>query len=210
MKCTGCNQPVRPVMASDIDGTLGQYHQHFLRFASEWFGTTFSLDYDGMRDLNEWMGVSKADYRACKLAYRQGGMKRVMPTYPGATAILERAIPAEFWLTTTRPYMRLDNVDPDTREWCRRNDISYDGLIYDENKYDRLVEIVGAERVVGVLEDLPKLYDRAEELGLNPILIGRQHNSYAIHGRQWAASLYAAAELLANRVERWYKAHDNT
>lgn len=207
MKCTGCNQPIRPVIASDIDGTLGQYHDHFLRFASKWFGTHFGLGYDGLCELYEWMGVSQQDYRACKLAYRQGGMKRIMPPYPGYDRIIGLREQSELWLTTTRPYLRLDNVDPDTREWCSRNGVAYSGLIYDDDKYKRLAEIVGEDRVVGVLEDLPELYDRAEDLGLNPILILRPHNSHAIRGRQWAGSLYAAAELLANRVERWYKAH---
>jgi hypothetical protein len=49
--------------------------------------------------------------------------------------------------------MRLDNVDPDTREWLRRHKIPYDHLLYDEKKYRTLSAIVDADRVVAVLDD---------------------------------------------------------
>jgi hypothetical protein len=47
-----------------------------------------------------------------------------------------RAEGAEVWLTTTRPHDRFDRVDPDTREWCRRNGINFDGLLYDGDKME--------------------------------------------------------------------------
>lgn len=212
MLCTDCNQPVKPVVAIDIDGTLGQYHDHFLTFAEGWFGKRFDRDYNGFSKLGDWMGVTPNDYRACKLAYRQGGLKRTMPVYPAATDLVSvlRKAGAEVWLTTTRPYLRLDNVDPDTREWCRRQGIVYDGLIYDDDKYQRLGDIVGPERVVGVLEDLPNLYDRALDVGLNPILIRRQHNSYLGSGyKEEAKNLTQAMLMLCDRVNGWRKASGN-
>jgi hypothetical protein len=105
-------------------------------------------------------------------------MKRTMPPYGDARWFLQRLREDgfEIWLTTTRPYLRLDNVDPDTREWLRRQDMTYDGLLYDEDKYRRLIDIVGLERIVLVIEDLADKYDRAEELGLPVVLINRPHN----------------------------------
>jgi hypothetical protein len=207
LRCTDCNQPIKPVVAVDIDGTLGKYHDHFLDFAEGWFGHPFSHDYKGYEELSDFMQVTRVDYRACKLAYRQGGMKRTMPPYDHAARLVEalREEGAEVWLTTTRPYMRLDNVDPDTREWCSRMGITYDGLIYDDDKYSRLADIVGPQRVVGVLEDLPNLYNRAVELGLNPLLIRRLHNSYLGTGhKEEVFDLEQAHMKLAERVRGWY------
>jgi hypothetical protein len=177
MLCSKCNTEVKPVVAIDIDGTLGQYHPHFLSFAMGYFNRSYD-DYTGVGSLAEHMKVTKEEYRQCKLAYRLGGLKRTMPTYLGAQLLCDavRLCGAELWVTTTRPYLRLDNTDPDTREWLNRNDFTYDGLLYDEDKYAILLDIVGKGRIVAVVEDDADCYDRAEELGLNPILVQRRHN----------------------------------
>lgn len=215
MRCTDCHKPLRPVVAVDIDGTLGQYHQHFLTFAEGWLGRYVDPRYDGSVDLAMWLGVSKDIYRQVKLAYRQGGMKRTMPPYEGVLDLTSALVLAgcELWITTTRPYMRLDNVDPDTREWLRRNvgemGVHYDGLIYDEDKYARLVEIVGPDRVVGVVEDLPEQFARALNLGLGPLMIKRQHNEFmwnALAHEEKAATLNIAGDKLTQRIRGWLDA----
>lgn len=152
---------VKPVVALDIDGTLGDYHGHFLRFAEGWIGRPMpdpQQNTDGV-PLYKWMGVSKSTYRECKLAYRQGGLKRNMPVYEGASELTRymRRKGAEVWICTTRPYLRLDNIDPDTRHWLRRNGIQYDGVIFGEHKYRQLRDLVGAARVALVVDDLPEM-----------------------------------------------------
>lgn len=156
-----------PVAALDIDGTLGDYHRHFLEFAEKWIGRPMPDPADinpGMR-LHRFMRVPLATYRECKLAFRQSGLKRWMPVYPGAhslTADLRRA-GAEVWICTTRPYLRLDNIDPDTREWLRRAGILYDAVLFGEDKYEELKRQAG-DRVALVLEDLPELWEKARRL----------------------------------------------
>jgi phosphoglycolate phosphatase-like HAD superfamily hydrolase len=174
----------KPVVALDIDGTLGDYHAWFLQFAEMWFGKPMppaDKNTDGV-PLYRWMGVSKAKYRECKLAYRQGGLKRGMPCYPGA-ADLSRSIRkagGEVWICTTRPYLRLDNIDPDTRHWLRRNGIQYDGVLWGHNKYRDLVRIVGADRVVAVLDDLPELLTQSGQVGAGvAILRDQPYNRFA-------------------------------
>lgn len=212
MLCSDCKRPMKPVVAWDIDGTLGDYHGHLLTFSENWLGTTpspgWSLSYDGSTDLATFMDLDKATYRQIKLAYRQGGMKRTMPPFMNAAYAVQQCqeAGAEVWITTTRPYMRLDNIDPDTQEWLRRNDIHYDGLIYDEEKYKRLCDIVDPERIVGVVEDLPDLYDEAEALGLRPIQYGTRYNR-AVPRPTRAATLAWAAAHLANRIQEWKDHH---
>jgi len=176
----------KPVVALDIDGTLGDYHKHFLWFAEQWLGTKMPSPVDinpGLR-LSEFMGVSHDVYRECKLAYRQGGLKRFMPAYPYA-AELTRAIRnegAEVWICTTRPYLRLDNIDPDTREWLRRNMIAYDAVIFEgvqngddhPTKYEDLVRQVGFNRIVAAVDDLTEQVRDAIAWGIQKVYLRDQ------------------------------------
>jgi len=168
------------VVAIDIDGTLGDYHTHFLRFAQDWYGRPMPdpEDINPGLPLHKFMGTSKATYRKCKLAYRQGGLKRSMPCYYGAKDITEalRRAGAEVWICTTRPYLRLDNIDPDTRHWLRRNGIQYDAVLWGEHKYRDLVKQVDRERIVGVLDDLPAMLDQANSLGLRTLIRDQPYN----------------------------------
>ncbi len=172
----------KPIVALDIDGTLGDYHGHFLRFAEQWYGRSMPRpdDINPGLPLHKFMQTSKSTYRQCKLAYRQGGLKRSMPIYPGA-AELTRSIRkngGEVWICTTRPFLRLDNIDPDTRHWIRRNGIQSDGAIFGEHKYRDLAKVVGAERVVGILDDLPEMCEIASSLGMTAYLKDQPYNRH--------------------------------
>lgn len=175
---------VRPVVALDIDGTLGDYHSHFINFARGWTGRDLPSpeSINPGIPLHRHLGMSKATYRQCKLAYRQGGMKRSMPAYPLASELTRqlRRNGADVWICTTRPYLRLDTIDPDTRHWLRRNGIQFDGILYGEHKYSDLTKIVGRDRVIGVLDDLPEVLDRARALGLECYLRDQPYNRYRI------------------------------
>lgn len=153
-----------PIVALDIDGTLGDYHGHFLRFAEEWLDKRMppSNEINPGLPLHQFMGIPKHVYRDVKLAYRQGGLKRTMPAYDGASS-LTKAIQsrgAQIWICTTRPYLRLDNIDPDTREWLRRNDIRFNAVLFGEDKYQELDRQAG-HRVAAIVDDLPEMCEEA-------------------------------------------------
>lgn len=174
---------LRPVVALDIDGTLGNWHDDFLEFAWRWLYGVKKMApehwymYEGGA-LDYHMAVTKQEYRAVKLAYRQSGLKRDMHVFPGAVELVRavRNTGAEVWVCTTRPYLRLDNIDPDTREWLDRNDLVVDGVVYGEHKYRDLCELVGVERIVGALDDLPEMVLQAQAQGVSAMLIQRHHN----------------------------------
>lgn len=188
----------KPVLALDIDGSLGDYHGHFLDFAKRYFGRKMPDPTDINRGFPLWqhMEVTLAEYREAKLAYRQGGFKRWMPAYDGASALTQnaRAAGAEVWICTTRPYLRLDNIDPDTREWLRRNSIEYDAVLFDDRsrdggKYVELTRQVGTSRIVGVLDDLPESLTEAAGNGINQIWMRDQ--PYNQHFQpKWADRVY--------------------
>lgn len=169
------------IVALDIDGTLGDWHSHFLRFAEEWTGKTMPKPSDinpGMR-LHKFMKVSLREYRECKLAFRQSGLKRSMPAYAGASLLTQRIreMGGEVWLCTTRPYLRLDNIDPDTREWIRRNDIRYDAVLFGDDKYRELKRQAG-RRVGAVFDDLYEMCDKAVALGFTAYIRDQPYNRY--------------------------------
>ena len=201
----------KPVVAIDIDGTLGDYHTHFLRFAEAWYGRPMPDpgDINPGLPLHRFMRTSKATYRQCKLAYRQGGLERSMPAYPGASELTKalRKAGAEVWLCTTRPYLKLDTQSPNTVHWLRRNKIQFDHMLSGPHKYRDLVKSVGARRIVAVLDDLPEMYRQASDLGLAAILRDQPYNKHLILANR-AYDLYEAKQLIDNNIELWRK-HDH-
>lgn len=208
MLCTECSEVVKPIVCLDIDGTLGEYHRHLLEFMHKYFGHSLQTGWTGAGNWEDYLGLTQEQYREAKLAFRQGGMKRTMPLIPGADSLprVAKALGAEVWITTTRPWMRLDSVDPDTREWLRRNGIEYDHLLYDEHKYPRLAEIVDAERVVFVLDDLPEMVREALEVFKwdAVYLLRRQHNFSAdIPERRIVQNIHEAERQMVYNINQW-------
>lgn len=168
----------KPVFGIDVDGTMGKYHDHFRWFAEQYIGKPLNRDaYDGSVSFAKHLGIGKAKYREVKLAYRQSGLKRAMPAYGGAdlmTRELRRA-GAEVAICSTRPYLHLSNIEPDLREWLKRNRIQYDDIILGEHKYRELKRGYNG-RVVAVLEDLPEMVMQAQDIGLRVVLRSQPYN----------------------------------
>lgn len=220
MKCTKCSSQVRPVVALDVDGVLAQYHEALVEFIISYTGLEpgHAVPWPGRFDteriggeFGDWVcfawHLDRKTYREIKLAFRQGGQKRFMPVYEGASELSAACVEegAEIWVTTARPYLRLDNVDPDTREWLRRNEIAWDFMVYGEDKYDRLAQLVDPERVVAVLDDLPEMYDQAKEaFGARvPILRKNAWNKGAKIDRCAVDNLWDARALIVRAVQDW-------
>lgn len=214
MRCSECSKEVRPIVAVDIDGTLGDYHGHLHRFLEDYFNLVVppTVRYDGSLSYRDWatsvFGVTVREFREAKLAYRQGGMKRSMPVYPGAAPLCHgvREAGAELWITTTRPYLRLDNIDPDTREWLHRNHIDFDGLLFDEAKYAALATRVDPERVVAVVDDLGEMVAAAREQFGPEVPIQRQteYNESDRVGSYGAPHLGIIESMVRDRIKQWY------
>jgi hypothetical protein len=109
------------------------------------------------------------------------------------------------WICTTRPYLRLDNIDPDTREWLRRNKIQHDAVLWGSNKYRELVRIAGRERVVAVLDDLPEMAEQAASVGIAPVYLRDQpyNRHYSSGVVRWAE--FANVRNDINRLIRKWK-----
>ncbi len=200
-----------PVVGIDIDGTLGDYHAHFIRFAEGYTGRPLPRpeDLNPAMAFREYLGLGKQTYRACKLAYRQGGMKRSMPVFPHASELTRNIRKAGIGvvITTSRPYLQLGNVDPDTRHWLKRNGIQFDELMWGENKYRDLRKKFGT-RVVTVLEDLPSMIDQAFQCQIGPIIRDQPYNRHKHEGPKGerlprALDLEQAARYILSDLENW-------
>lgn len=195
----------KPVVALDIDGTMFDYHGHFLQFAEAWYGRPMPdpSEINPGLSLHKFMKTSKATYRQCKLAYRQGGLERSMPVYPGASELTRmiRKAGGEVWICTTRPYLKMDTQAPNTMHLLRRNGIQYDHMLSGPHKYRDLVKQVGAERIVGVLDDLPEMYEQALSLGLEPILRDQPYNRHITADR--TKDLHLAGLRLCGRIREY-------
>lgn len=229
MRCSSCSDKIDPVVAIDIDGTLGPFHEHFLEFAERYLGIepvhygTDRLkvwnDYDGSVGFRDWFceeyDTTTAQWKDIKLAYRQGGMKRTMPAYRHGVELTRYVTGqgAELWLTTSRPAYRLDNIDPDTQEWCRRNGVAYDYMLYDDDKYERLAERVDPARVVAVLDDLPEMYDAAlVRFGPDVPILAKSPWNRGV-SRQWEVpvdTLQDSARLIGQRIYKWKQDHNDS
>lgn len=198
-----------PVFGIDIDGTLGDYHAHFIRFAEGYTGRTLPnpRDINPAQPFRMFLGLGSTTYRACKLAYRQGGMKRSMPCYAGASELTVslRRSGAEVWICTTRPFNQLGNVDSDTRHWLRRNGIQYDNLLWGEGKYRDLARMA-PNRVVAVLEDLPKLRMQALETGLVCYLRTQPYNVHVNTSMRFD-NFEEAGRMLQKHLSEWRADH---
>jgi hypothetical protein len=197
---------------------MGDYHKHFVRFALGYLGKsdhavdTILSTYKGETSMAEWFcSLFLTDirtFRDIKLAYRQGAQKRNMPVKSWASelthAIKERA---EIWLTTTRPYLRLDGVDPDTRFWLHHNSIYYDHLLYHEAKYTVLATRVAPARVVAVVDDLPEeLNSAAKNFGKEVCIMMRaQHNMESWGDYPSAHEGISLKRQLDRRIDEWYQ-----
>jgi hypothetical protein len=201
---------VRPVVALDIDGTLSDYHEHFITFACNYWGLERPpVMWDGSGEMEDFLQITKAQYRDAKLAYRQGGGKRVQPLQCDARHLHLAANGAELWLTTTRPWMRLDSTDPDTRWWLGINGLSYDHLLYDDNKYSALAAQVDPDRVVMVVDDLAEQCWAADRVFSPQVAyqVARPHNTYvdaSFHRRLPAEEL---ALIMEQRIRGWSDAY---
>jgi len=210
MRCTDCSKPVKPVVASDIDGTLSAYHEPFKSFVSRYFAMPVPDEpWDGIGEFEDFLGITKVQYREAKLAYRQGGNKRWAPAYHGASDFANaiRDAGAELWVATTRPWQRLDNIDPDTRFWLDVNEIPFDGLLYGDDKYRQLVQIVDRDRIVGIIDDLPEQLEIATNLGLPIFQRANTHNDSSLIRWSPRGELPDAMVWFLDRIEDWKKEH---
>jgi len=212
MLCSHCGDKVLPVVVFDLDGTLAEYHKAFTSFCGRYFDRDMRSDWDGSGNFEDYLGLTRPEYREAKLAYRQGGNKRWLAHYEDPWTLfktIQEQFTCEIWIATTRPWQRLDNIDPDTTEWIRRRHLNVHGLLYGEDKYERLVGVVDPRRIVACVEDLISQFLMAERLKLPVFQVERPHNrAPGLRGFP-RGNMAAAMYWILAGLERWTKENNN-
>ena len=201
-----------PVVAIDLDGTLADYYRHFC-----WYLENIYRPHAG-RHIPDWtktpngefseaLGMDKAEYRDAKLAYRQGGLKRSIPLLlRDDVDYLQRIrskLGVQVWITTNRPWLRLDNIDKDTLYWIDHNLGEVDGVIFSQNKYQDLIDHVGRARILGVIDDLPENIMAAEELNIPGITRYGPHNTWWLESHGWNKTVVTTIIEFYSYVKMW-------
>ncbi len=165
--------------------------------------------WDGEGEFEDYLGLSKTHYRQAKLAYRLGGNKRWLPIYSEAYEAMAncKSAGAEIWITTTRPWQRLDNIDPDTRFWLERHGLPYDHMLYDEDKLQKIVDQVDSARIVAVIDDLHEQYDRAIALDLPVMQRANDHNQHPSKSRPQKGTLARCGVWARQEIFNWKRSH---
>jgi hypothetical protein len=217
MRCKSCGSLTgAPVIISDIDGTLAIWEDHFIGFLKLWLPPSEAENLDsrmigwsGDGEFSDHLELDKATYRQAKLQFRQGGYKRWMPAYAGAASMTATAklMGASVWITTTRPWLSLDNIDPDTRHWLARNGIAYDHLIFSDDKYEAILERVGASVIVAAFENEKAEVERGFELGLPMVQRSTNWNAPPMPLAPNISNLFEGARMIEQRLDDYWRAN---
>lgn len=203
----------KKVIAVDIDGVLIDYPDCFIKYVHEVFGNKLpknTPDFyppDFMGSVRDLFGVDEATYQALKDAYRNSGIKKMIPPKNGVPDFLRQIEEKgyDIWLCTSRPKF----CGPDTLQWIKNYNISYSGLIIDKgDKYGSLVEKLGKNKVYAAIDDNPDYIARLKSLDIQMILMMNDMNAKAIEEdilpidpHNIATSFHTALLKLPERVE---------
>jgi len=174
-------------------------------FAQMWTGRDVVWNPEIVGPFYKQLGMSRAVYRQCKLAYRMGGMKRSIPVFEGASDLTRaiRGAGVRIAACTTRPYLHMSTIDLDTQHWLKRNGIQVDHILYGEHKYRDLVKSVGRQRIVCALDDDISQLTVASRVGIVPLL--RQNTANKLYepsnGMMAVWTLKAAQETILELID---------
>jgi hypothetical protein len=105
---------------------------------------------------------------------------------------------------TTRPFLSLEDVEPDTVHNLKRHGVQFDYILHGENKYRDLVKLVDPARIVMVLEDQDDMLAQAASLSLPAVRrVTLWNMGSPLHWTPEVHSLKDAEQLALNRMANY-------
>jgi len=161
------------VCAVDLDGVLGVYPDHWLKYLNE----KTNSNYETLSEAK--INIDLITYANIKEEYRLSGSKIDIPMIEGAKEFLLKLKENGYMIVilTSRPYKKYFRIFSDTLHWLKKYDLVYDSIIFDANKNMRILqEIPNLEFMV---EDRIKYANSVAAAGYKCYLMNK-NNEYDV------------------------------
>lgn len=179
----------RKIVICDIDGVLSDYPHTFLEYVKEQefsrgrvYPCDFSTENVTTLDLYQYLEghVPSVLIKEYKDRYRKQGKSRLEVPYEGTQEFLNSLKNQGYYivLLTSRPFSQYKSLYLDTYIWLKNNGYSFDMLLSDSKKRDKVTKILETSQVEFIIDDDPKIINNL--IGLDQLkclyLVDRPYN----------------------------------
>jgi uncharacterized HAD superfamily protein len=172
------------VCAIDIDGVLCRYPENLLKFLNEKLSLNIKLsqitELHGIENIYALFGVDIKQYRMLKEEFAESDMFcKNVEVADGASEFTNRLklLGYTVVLLSGRPYKQHNRIFADTIEWCKKNRIAYDVIMWDKNKDLNILK--NFKNLKFLVEDDPDIATSVAKLGYKVLLVERPYNNFA-------------------------------
>lgn len=172
------------IAALDLDGVLAAYPEHWLTFLG-YNGSGGNLGVENFSLVTGAPGIPREAYTRLKHLYRSEGFEAEVPAMPGAAEFTRhlKALGYYIVIISARPVERYKRLYSDSIRWLMQNGITYDAVLWDANKEDRIIrDLPGVDFV---LDDDPANVERLTKAGINAFMLARPYNEEARQRLPW-------------------------
>lgn len=191
----------------DLDNVMADYGGDFLRWATNGQLSPSPNDLTSLH-LNDILCLDEVDYSDLKRRWRVEGHKRDMTLLPGTHGALRRL--AQWYgivIISSRPAGKYGNIRRDTEYWLDKNSLTYDELIFTDEKFDYVQNHYDKDDVLAIFDDDPKnLVKFAGKQTIQCYIIDRPYNRTGAPFVHRFRTLYDAACHFIGMNEPWRNA----
>ena len=161
------------VCAIDLDDTLAESSEHFVKIFNSRNNNTFQ--YDNRSHIKEKTSV--LDYEDFKNYFRESGEKINIKIKEGAKelCINLKQKGYKIVIVSSRPCDKHYRIFPDTLEWLINNEIQYDALYFEKDKHIKILKEL--PNLSFIIEDNPEYAKQISEQGYRVFLLDNPHES---------------------------------
>lgn len=166
------NKKEEKIAFIDLDGVLATWPVDYMKFVNEQLLT----QYANLQDLEK--DVLKKTQYDLKRAYRLSGIKRTMGVVEDSKQLLKELKQYGFFivLITARPYKQIFRIYSDTLAWLKSNDLTYDAIIWEEEKEKYIINNFYDNETKFVFDDD---IDNCNILAQNGFVVFHKFNPYS-------------------------------
>ena len=136
----------------DIDGILATWPETFIDFVNNKLdlNSVVYKTYPSIVELED-----RRNLYDLKREYRLSSVKRAMELIPGASELLNKLKGFGYYiiLITARPYKEIFRIYSDTLYWLEKNNLCFDGIIWEQDKEKYIIEHFDKDKVAFCIDD---------------------------------------------------------